>query len=95
MTLSVVVGSSGSGKNAFLNDFHKRHKCTDIRQYHLIRPSIAVSKIPNFDPTVLPYWEIYEREGVADGIKVGGTRMADEFTPPVSHVDSVSFCFSN
>jgi hypothetical protein len=49
----------------------------------LIRPYIAVSKIPNFDPTALPYWEIYEREGVADGIKVGGT-MAGEFTAGLS-----------
>jgi ABC-type lipoprotein export system ATPase subunit len=83
MTLSVVVGSSGSGKTTFLNDVHKRHKCTYIRQYHLIRPYITVSKIPNFDPTVLPYWEIYEREGAADGIKVGGT-MAGEFTAGLS-----------
>jgi hypothetical protein len=83
MTLSVVVGSSGSGKTTFLNDVHKRHKCTYIRQYHLIRPYIAVSKIPNFDPTALPYWEIYQREGVADGIKVGGT-MAGEFTAGLS-----------
>jgi hypothetical protein len=83
MTLSVVVGSSGSGKTTFLNDVHKRHKCTYIRQYHLIRPYIAVSKIPNFDPTALPYWEIYEREETASGIKVGGT-MAGEFTAGLS-----------
>jgi hypothetical protein len=83
MTLSVVVGSSGSGKTTFLNDVHKRHKCTYIRQYHLIRPYIAVSKIPNFDPTALPFWEIYEREGTASGIKVGGT-MAGEFTAGLS-----------
>jgi ABC-type lipoprotein export system ATPase subunit len=83
MTLSVVVGSSGSGKTTFLEDVHKRHHCTYIRQYHLLRPYIAVSKIPNFDPTALPYWEIYEREGTANGIKVGGT-MAGEFTAGLS-----------
>jgi hypothetical protein len=83
MTLSVVVGSSGSGKTTFLNDVYRRHKCTYIRQYHLIRPYIAVTKIPSFDPTVLPFWDIYEREGTADGIKVGGT-MAGEFTSGLS-----------
>jgi ABC-type lipoprotein export system ATPase subunit len=83
MTLTVVVGSSGSGKTTFLNDVHKRHKCTYIRQYHLIRPYITVSKIPNFDPTALPYWEIYQNEGKADGIQVGGT-MAGEFTAGLS-----------
>jgi hypothetical protein len=83
MTLSVVVGSSGSGKTTFLNDVHKTHHCTYIRQYHLIRPYISVSKIPNFDPTALPFWDIYESEGTADGIKVGGT-MAGEFTAGLS-----------
>ena len=38
-----------------------------------------VSAIPNFDPKQLPYWDIYEREGKADSIQVGGT-MAGEFT---------------
>jgi hypothetical protein len=79
MTLTVVVGSSGSGKTTFLNDTTKSHKCTYIRQYHNIRPYITVSKIPNFDPTKLPFWDIYEREGTAATIKVGGT-MAGEFT---------------
>jgi ABC-type lipoprotein export system ATPase subunit len=83
MTLTVVVGSSGSGKTTFLNDVYKRHKCTYIRQYHLIRPYITVSKIPNLDPTVLPYWEIYQNEGKADIIQVGGT-MAGEFTAGLS-----------
>jgi hypothetical protein len=38
-----------------------------------------VSKIPNFDPSKLPFWETFVREGVASTIKVGGT-MAGEFT---------------
>ncbi|GAX26987.1 hypothetical protein FisN_9Lh293 [Fistulifera solaris] len=83
MTLTVVVGSSGSGKTTFLNDVHKSHKCIYIRQYHNIRPYVTVSKIPNFDPTRLPYWDIYEREGTASSIKVGGT-MAGEFTAGLS-----------
>jgi len=48
-----------------------------------MRPYIPVSKIPNFDPTNLPYWSIYEREGKTDTIKVGGT-MAGEFTAGLS-----------
>lgn len=83
MTLTVVVGSSGSGKTTFLNDTTKSHKCTYIRQYHNIRPYVTVSKIPNFDPSKLPYWDIYEREGTAKSIKVGGT-MAGEFTAGLS-----------
>ena len=76
MTLTVCVGSSGSGKinaqscdksysiaictqfahhrlgkTTFLNDVHKSHKCIYIRQYHNLRPYIAVSAISNFDPT--------------------------------------------
>lgn len=31
MTLTVVVGSSGSGKTTFLNDVHRSHKCIYIR----------------------------------------------------------------
>jgi len=54
-----------------------------IRQYHNIRPYIAVTKIPRFDPTQLPYWDIYEREGTAATIPVGGT-MAGEFYPGCS-----------
>lgn len=40
-----------TGKTTFLNDVHKSHKCTYIRQYHNLRPYISVSAIPNFDPT--------------------------------------------
>ncbi|GAX15877.1 hypothetical protein FisN_2Lh392 [Fistulifera solaris] len=83
MTLTVVVGSSGSGKTTFLNDVHKSHKCIYIRQYHNIRPYVTVSKIPNFDPTRLPFWDIYEREETAATIKAGGT-MAGEFTAGLS-----------
>ena len=42
-----------------------------------------MSKIPHFDPKGLPYWDIYEREGIADSIMVGGT-MAGEFTAGLS-----------
>eukprot|EP00934_Nitzschia_sp_Nitz4_P006797 Nitzschia sp. Nitz4//scaffold210_size37948//23099//24669//NITZ4_007691-RA/size37948-snap-gene-0.54-mRNA-1//1//CDS//3329541933//6787//frame0 len=83
MVLTVVVGASGSGKTTFLNDTVKRHKCTYIKQYHNIRPYVMVNKIPNFDPTQLPYWSIYENEGKTDTIKVGGT-MAGEFTAGLS-----------
>eukprot|EP00522_Entomoneis_paludosa_P002878 CAMPEP_0172468606 /NCGR_PEP_ID=MMETSP1065-20121228/61671_1 /TAXON_ID=265537 /ORGANISM="Amphiprora paludosa, Strain CCMP125" /LENGTH=487 /DNA_ID=CAMNT_0013226029 /DNA_START=17 /DNA_END=1480 /DNA_ORIENTATION=+ len=83
MTLTTVVGSSGSGKTTFLNDVHKSNKCTYIRQYHSMRPYIPVSKIPKFDPTRLPYWDIYIREEKADSIQVGGT-MAGEFTAGLS-----------
>lgn len=83
MTLTVVVGSSGSGKTTFLNDVHKHHKCTYIRQFHNIRPYVIVSRIPNFDPSQLPYWSIYENEGKAKTIRAGGT-MAGEFTAGLS-----------
>jgi len=83
MTLTVVVGSSGSGKTTFLNDVHKAHNCIYIRQYHNIRPYVVVKDIPNFDPTQLPYWELYEKEDKADTIRVGGT-MAGEFTSGLS-----------
>ena len=79
MTLTTVVGSSGSGKTTFLNDVYENHKCIYIRQYHSMRPYIPVTKIPNFDPSKLPFWDIYVKEGKADTIKVGGT-MAGEFT---------------
>jgi len=52
-------------------------------QYHTARPYIPVKGIPNFDPTQLPYWDIYQREGTADKIKIGGT-MAGEFTAGLS-----------
>jgi len=83
MTLTVVVGSSGSGKTTFLNDVHKRNKCTYIRQYHNLRPYIAVKKIPSFDPTALPFWEIYLKEEKDQKILIGGT-MAGEFTAGLS-----------
>ena len=79
-TLTVVVGASGSGKTTFLNDVHKMHKCTYIRQYHNLRPYILVSKIPNFDASKLPYWDLYTN--VPD-IRIGGT-MAGEFTAGLS-----------
>ena len=68
-----------TGKTTFLNDTTKSHKCTYIRQYHNIRPYVIVSAIPHFDPKQLPYWDIYEREGKAATIQVGGT-MAGQFT---------------
>ena len=76
MTLTVVVGASGSGKTTFLNDVHASRKCTYIRQYHNLRPYVLVSKIPNFDPAKLPFWELYKDQ---PDIRVGGT-MAGEFT---------------
>ena len=42
-----------------------------------------MSKIPNFDPTQLPYWNIYEKEGKASTIQAGGT-LAGEFTAGLS-----------
>ena len=83
MTLTIVIGSSGSGKTTFLNDVYKRHECIYVRQYHSLRPYIPVSQIPNFDPTQLPYWHIYETEGTAETIPVGGT-LAGEFTAGLS-----------
>jgi ABC-type lipoprotein export system ATPase subunit len=81
MTLTVVVGSSGSGKTTFLNDAHKRNKCTYIRQYHNLRPYIEVRKIPGFDPEALPFWPIYRKENPK--IRIGGT-MAGQFTAGLS-----------
>jgi ABC-type lipoprotein export system ATPase subunit len=83
MTLTVCVGASGSGKTTFLNDVHKSHKCTYIRQYHNLRPYITVSAIPNFDPTKLPYWDTYVREKKDRSIIVGGT-IAGQFMPGLS-----------
>jgi hypothetical protein len=48
-----------------------------------MRPYITVSKIPNFDATRLPYWDIYVKEEKAEKIQVGGT-MAGEFTAGLS-----------
>jgi len=92
MPLTTVVGSSGSGKTTFLNDVHKSHKCTYIRQYHNVRPYVTVTKVPNFDPTQLPYWDIYVNEGTAEKKKVGGT-MAGEFTAGLSGGQRKLFLF--
>ena len=62
---------------------HKSHKCTYIRQYHNLRPYIAVSAIPNFDPTQLPYWDIYIKEKKSKTIIVGGT-IAGQFMAGLS-----------
>jgi len=92
MTFTVVVGSSGSGKTTYLEDIHKVHSCTYIRQYHTLRPYIPVKKIPGFDPTQLPYWHLYSDKTVDGGkknesynpnVKIGGT-MAGEFTAGLS-----------
>jgi ABC-type lipoprotein export system ATPase subunit len=83
MTLTVCVGASGSGKTTFLNDVHKSHKCTYIRQYHNLRPYIKVSSIPAFDPTQLPYWDIYINEKKDKSILVGGT-IAGQFMAGLS-----------
>ena len=72
-----------TGKTTFLNDVHKSHKCTYIRQYHNLRPYIKVSKIPDFDPTRLPYWDIYVNENKASSVIVGGT-IAGQFMPGLS-----------
>jgi ABC-type branched-subunit amino acid transport system ATPase component len=79
MPLTAVIGSSGSGKTTFLNDVQKSHRGTYLRQYHNMRPYIVVSRIPSFDPTKLPYWSTYEREGKSLSIRAGGT-MAGEMT---------------
>lgn len=89
MTLTVVVGSSGSGKTTFLEDVHKINNSVYIRQYHTLRPYIPVRKIPSFDPSKLPFWKLYSDKvlDATDGaknasynpnIKIGGT-MAGEF----------------
>ena len=92
MTLTVVVGSSGSGKTTFLEDVHKLWRCTYIRQYHSLRPYIPVYKIPGFDPTQLPFWKLYSEKLNEEGkknasynpkVKIGGT-MAGEFTAGLS-----------
>ena len=58
-------------------------QCTYIRQYHNLRPYIAVSSIPNFDPTKLPYWDIYVKEKKDAKIIVGGT-LAGQFMAGLS-----------
>jgi len=81
MVLTVVVGSSGSGKTTFLNHVYDANKCIYVRQYHNLRPYITVGQIPSFDPSKLPYWNLYEKQ--AKTIKIGGT-MAGEFTAGLS-----------
>jgi len=92
MPLTVVVGSSGSGKTTYLEDVHKLHSCTYIRQYHLLRPYIPVKKIPGFDPSQLPFWSLYsdktlqagqKNESYSPDVKIGGT-MNGEFTAGLS-----------
>eukprot|EP00964_Phaeocystis_antarctica_P070519 scaffold42951_cov74-Phaeocystis_antarctica.AAC.1 len=68
-----IVGSSGSGKTTFLNHVHGLHKCTYVRQYHTLRPYIPVRKIPDFDPTQLPYWNLYSQKKLEDA---GGAKNA-------------------
>ena len=99
MTLTLEVGSSGSGKTTFLNQIHERLKhsngtdrCIYLRQYHTVRPYIPVAKIPHFDPTQLPYWSVYEKEGTAGTIPVGGT-LAGTFTPGLSGGQRKLFLF--
>jgi ABC-type nitrate/sulfonate/bicarbonate transport system ATPase subunit len=89
MVLTVVVGSSGSGKTTFLEEVHKINNSVYVRQYHTLRPYIPVCMIPNFDPTRLPFWSLYSQKEALDGsgeknasynpkVKIGGT-MAGEF----------------
>ena len=79
-------------KANILEDVHKLHKCCYVRQYHTVRPYIQVRKIPNFEPSRLPYWDLYAKKTVEGGaknasynpaIKIGGT-MAGEFTAGLS-----------
>ena len=92
MTLTVVVGTSGSGKTTFLEGVHELHKCCYVRQYHTVRPYIQVRKIPNFESSRLPYWDLYVKKTLEGGaknasynpaIKIGGT-MAGKFTAGLS-----------
>jgi hypothetical protein len=52
-------------------------------QYHTIRPYLKITQIPRFDPTKLPFWDIYVNEGTSANIVAGGT-MAGEFTAGLS-----------
>eukprot|EP00977_Amphora_coffeiformis_P028342 scaffold34933_cov243-Amphora_coffeaeformis.AAC.1 len=85
MTLTLCIGSSGSGKTTFLEDVYVNHlrDCVYLRQFHKIRPYIPVRSVPNFDPTALPYWDVYVEEGKDQTIQVGGT-MAGHFTAGLS-----------
>ena len=91
------TGSSGSGKTTFLNHVHDLHKCTYIRQYHTLRPYIPVRKIPDFDPTQLPYWSLYSQKTLKGSdaknvsynpdVKISGT-MAGELQLATARVQS-------
>lgn len=83
MVLTVCIGASGSGKTTFIDDVHDRHHCIYVRQYHSMRPFIVVDNIPNFDPTQLPFWDVYQNEGVDHKIKAGGT-LAGKYTRGLS-----------
>jgi hypothetical protein len=52
-------------------------------QYHTIRPYLKITHIPHFDPTKLPFWDIYVNEGTSSDIVAGGT-MAGQFTAGLS-----------
>merc|ERR1712087_171775 len=87
MPLTVVVGSSGSGKTTFLEDVQKINRCCYVKQYHTLRPYIEVRVVPNFDPGRLPFWPLYAEKQLEDGernpsynpkVCVGGT-MAGQF----------------
>ena len=57
-----------------------------VRQYHNLRPYIQVNRIPNFDPTMLPFWKLYTEESSDSynpNILIGGT-MAGQFTAGLS-----------
>ena len=71
MTLTVVVGSSGSGKTTFLEHVHKLHSCTYLRQYHTLRPYVPVKNIPDFDPTQELHGEGAGTQCVGRGRTVG------------------------
>jgi ABC-type lipoprotein export system ATPase subunit len=88
----IILLSSGSGKTTFLNDVHRSHNCIYIRQYHNLRPYITVTKVPNFDPTSLPFWDTYVNEGTANKIQLGGT-MAGKFTAGLSGGQRKLFLF--
>jgi hypothetical protein len=75
-----------------LNDVHKAHKCVYIRQYHNIRPYVAIDKVPGFNPSELPFWTIYEKEGKDKTIQVGGT-MAGQVTSALSGGQRKLFLF--
>ena len=83
MSLTICIGSSGSGKTTFLNDVYKKHKCTYIRQYHSLRPYIKVATIPSFDPAQLPYWNIICNEERDATVAIGG-KIGDRFMPGLS-----------